>query len=70
MPDTSFLLPDVLRGYEDILPGSANRIVTMVEQEARHRHVIELRGQIFGFSVAAGFIAAIFMLLATALPPW
>ena len=62
------------------MPGGAERIVTMVEEEARHRREIEhqrlmldskleFRGQIFGFSIAAGFIAVIFLLIATELTP-
>ncbi len=56
-------LPQVLEGYDQALPGLAERIATMAEDEAKHRRVIErerlnidskleLRGQLFGFSVA------------------
>ena len=55
--------PQVLKGYEEALPGLADRIVTMAEEEARHRRAIEFkretregkletRGQMFGFAVA------------------
>ena len=33
--------PDLLRSYNNVLPGGAEYIVTMVEEEARHRHEIE-----------------------------
>lgn len=29
--------PEVLRGYEDILPGTADRLITLCEDEAKHR---------------------------------
>jgi uncharacterized membrane protein len=42
--------PDVMRKYEELNPGFANRIMKMAEDEAAHRramesHVIELQGQ-------------------------
>ena len=52
------LLPDVLKDYAEVLPGAAERILVMVKLQAAHRHRIESRGQIFGFSILAGFIAA------------
>jgi uncharacterized membrane protein len=33
--------PDLLRGYEDVLPGSANRIISMAERQQDHRHELE-----------------------------
>ena len=33
--------PDILRGYEDVLPGSANRIISMAERQQAHRHDLE-----------------------------
>jgi uncharacterized membrane protein len=33
--------PELLRGYEDTLPGSANRILGMAEEQQKHRHVLE-----------------------------
>ena len=33
--------PDILRGYEEILPGSADRILSMAEGETKHRHEME-----------------------------
>ena len=55
--------PQVIQGYDQALPGLADRVVTMAEEEARHRREIErerlkrdskleLRGQVFGFSIA------------------
>lgn len=61
---------DVLRGYENVLPGGAERILAMVERQSAHRRQIELHDQMFGFIMAAGIIAAIFLLLAVVLPPW
>jgi len=54
--------------YEDSSPGIADRIIAMVEQEARHRQMIDCRrrllnsrleiaGQAFGL-LMAGFIIA------------
>ncbi|MBC7836590.1 DUF2335 domain-containing protein [Acetobacteraceae bacterium] len=33
--------PDILAGYEKILPGAANRIVSMAENQSAHRHSLE-----------------------------
>lgn len=35
--------PDVLHGYEQVLPGAAERIVAMAEREQGHRHQVEDR---------------------------
>lgn len=32
--------PDILAGYEDVLPGSAERILLMAEQESAARRVL------------------------------
>lgn len=56
-------LPQVLEGYNRAVPRLAARIVRMVEDEGRHRREmerfgqqhdskVELRGHIFGFSIA------------------
>jgi len=37
--------PDVLRGFESVQPGAAERIIKMAENEAQHRHVLERNGQ-------------------------
>lgn len=57
--------PQVLQGYEDTLPGAAERILHMAEQEQKHRHGFDdelgrsvtrqqERGQIFAFLLGAG----------------
>lgn len=33
--------PKILKGYEDITSGSANRIISMAEKEQEHRHSME-----------------------------
>lgn len=33
--------PNVLKGYEDIQPGFANRIITMAESQSQHRQDLE-----------------------------
>ena len=35
--------PNVLRGYEGVLPGSADRIISMAEKQLSHRHDVEAR---------------------------
>ncbi len=55
--------PHILKGYEDVLPGSADRILRMAEEQSKHRQSLEnqvipeqlaqsRRGQYFGFSLA------------------
>ena len=46
-----------MRGYEDVLSGSADRILTMAELWQRHRASYENRGLFFGFVVALALIA-------------
>lgn len=36
--------PAALRGYEDVLEGSANRIITMAESEMAHSHKVQAQG--------------------------
>lgn len=61
--------PDALERYDQILPGSAERILAMAERQATHRHDLEksaLRndarearlGQILGFLIATIAIGA------------
>lgn len=61
--------PDILERYDQISPGSAERILAMAEQEAEHTSKIEstlvqqrgrevFLGQIFGFSIGIISIAA------------
>lgn len=33
--------PNILSGYEKLLPGAADRILSMAENQTRHRHSIE-----------------------------
>jgi uncharacterized membrane protein len=35
--------PDALFGYDQALPGTADRIITLAEREASHRHSLEQR---------------------------
>ncbi len=35
--------PKIMQGYEDILPGAADRILSMAEEEAVHRHTVDDR---------------------------
>lgn len=44
--------PGMMRGYEDVLPGSADRILTMAEYAQKHRASYEHRGMLFAFVVA------------------
>ena len=37
--------PNILRGYEDICEGAANRIISMAEKQEKHRHEMERKGQ-------------------------
>ena len=62
--------PDILRGYEAICPGAADRIIKMAEKQSDHRQMLELntittnnqtlsRGQVFAFIIAlTGLIVA------------
>lgn len=49
--------PGAMQGYEDVSPGSADRILTMAEYGQRHRARYEILGLIFGFVVAMSLIA-------------
>lgn len=63
--------PEVLEGYDYVIEGSAERILSMFEREQRHRHEWESRalkihsfstvlGQILGFFIAVSvFVSAI-----------
>lgn len=33
--------PEIFKGYEDVLPGAADRILSMAEKESRHRQDLE-----------------------------
>jgi uncharacterized membrane protein len=52
--------PEILAGYDNVLPGAADRIITMAEKNQGHRHALEAKvipagitseriGQIFAF---------------------
>ena len=60
--------PNVLRGYEEVVPGGAERLFAMVERQAAHRQGIEARGQLFGFSLAASSIVGAFLAVAAGVP--
>lgn len=60
--------PAVIEGYERILPGSADRILKMAEEQSKHRQELEKkaiaedlkqsrRGQLFGFIIALAGMA-------------
>lgn len=66
--------PDSLRGYEEVLPGAAERILTMAEEQGRHRRHLETvvvvgnsrrssLGLWLGFVVAVLFLAAAVVLI-------
>ena len=66
--------PHVLAGYETILPGAADRILSMAEKEQAHQHQdknsqtrevskIMLWGQICSFIVAISAVSFSFILL-------
>jgi uncharacterized membrane protein len=60
--------PDILQGYENVLPGSAERILAMAERQAAHRQYLEQKivedssqraniGMWLGFSIAIVVLA-------------
>lgn len=66
--------PHFLQGYEEILPGSADRLIKMAEYQSAHRQEIEKiaiskqlnqsgRGQNYGFILAMTFLVAAFILI-------
>jgi uncharacterized membrane protein len=63
--------PDILRGYDQVVPGAAERILVMAEEQARHRQSLE-RTVIEGGSRRAnlglwlGFILSIVVLALSA----
>ena len=61
--------PDIIRGYENVVPGSANRIIEMAEKQAKHRQDMEsimvraesrdgLLGVLFAFALGIGSLVA------------
>nr|DAF77721.1 MAG TPA: putative membrane protein [Caudoviricetes sp.] len=66
--------PDIIKGYEEILPGSADRIIAMAEQQATHRQAMErtmvaaesrdgLLGVVFAFLLGIGCIGAAILMV-------
>ena len=53
---TFLVTPENLRDYEAILPGSAERILSLGERQQMQRARLELRIQIFGFILALALI--------------
>ena len=49
--------PDMMRAYEEILPGSAERILNMAEREQARQINYDNRGLLFGFIAALCLIA-------------
>lgn len=61
--------PNLMKGYEEVLPGSANRIISLTERETKHRETLEkervrlearnsLISMICSFGLALGCIVA------------
>ena len=68
--------PNIIKGYEEILPGSADRIIAMAENQSKHRQKMEeikfrsesrdgLLGIIFAFvlGISCIIVAAIIVIL-------
>jgi len=67
--------PEVLHGYESVLPGLADRVVKMAENQSAHRQRLESRviwfdgvrsslGLVFGLIIAlAGIVAGTYLIL-------
>lgn len=65
--------PMLLKQFDEVLPGTAERIITMTEKEGEHRRIIEKqivdsefkiqnRGIKFGFLIAlAGILGSVFL---------
>ena len=49
--------PEMMRGYEEVQPGSADRILATMEREQKQRATYENRGLLFGFLAALALIA-------------
>ena len=61
--------PSIIKGHEDVLPGAADRIISMAEEQSRHRRNMEkkmidsesrdsLLGILFAFVLGIGCIVA------------
>jgi uncharacterized membrane protein len=44
--------PQVLARYDEVVPGGADRIVKLAENQVKHRQTMQSRGQIFTFVLA------------------
>lgn len=67
--------PEILKGYESILPGLADRVVKMAENQSAHRQQLESRviwfdgirsslGLVFGLIIAlSGIVAGSYLVL-------
>lgn len=54
--------PYTLEDYEDIVPGISERIITLVEEEARHRQMIDCRRRLLNSRIElAGLTFGLFM---------
>jgi len=51
------MLPETLREYETVLPGSADRILSLAEREQMQRARLDRLIQIFGFILALTLIS-------------
>lgn len=51
------MLPKTLRDYEMVLPGSADRLLTLAEREQKQRARFERLSQSFSFILALALIA-------------
>ena len=61
--------PDTLKRFDEVVPGAAERILTMAEEQSVHRRALETKvvdsdiarskwGQILGFCIAVAGLAA------------
>lgn len=68
--------PNIIAGYENVVPGAADRIITMAETQAKHRQALEtievkaeardsLLGIFFAFILGIGSIAACIIVVMT-----
>lgn len=66
--------PSIIKGYEEVLPGSADRIIGMAERQSAHRQAMEQRmvlieardsllGILFAFLLGIGCIGAAVMMV-------
>jgi uncharacterized membrane protein len=67
--------PDILQGYENVLQGSAERLVAMAERQAKHRQYLERKivedgSQRANIGMWLGFIIAVVVLGVSAALIW